>query len=105
VGTAFGFSNKIEITQINSIIAINIHRTDVLVDITQLHQNHLNKLDNQIKNTVEVLCQFQKNNPASVSSYLDNMIDSMQYVQKTIETGLEQAQNQKLSHTLFPHDV
>jgi len=24
---------------------------------------------------------------------------------KTVEAGLEQAQNQKLSYTLFPHDV
>jgi len=27
------------------------------------------------------------------------------YVQKTIESGLKQAQNQKLSHTLFPNDI
>jgi hypothetical protein len=33
------------------------------------------------------------------------MISSIQYVQKPIEAGLEQAQNQKLSYTLFPHDV
>ncbi len=29
----------------------------------------------------------------------------MQYTVKTIEAGLEQAQIQKLSHTLFPNDV
>ena len=29
----------------------------------------------------------------------------MQYTVKTIETGLEQVQNQKLSHTLYPNDV
>jgi len=32
-------------------------------------------------------------------------ISTMQYVQKTIEAGLEQAQYQKLSYTLFPNDV
>jgi len=33
------------------------------------------------------------------------MIESLQWVQSTKETGLEQAQNQKLLHTLFPNDV
>jgi hypothetical protein len=33
------------------------------------------------------------------------MISSLQYVLKTIEEGLEQAENQKLSFLLFPHDV
>jgi len=29
----------------------------------------------------------------------------MQYTVKTFEAGLEQVQNQKLSHTMFPNDV
>ncbi len=75
------------------------------VDISQLHENHLYKLDHMIKNISEILSEFIKCSAAAASLFLDNMTESMQYVQKTIETGLEQAQNQKLSHTLFPHDV
>jgi hypothetical protein len=41
VGTAFGVSNHIELARINTIIAKNIHRTDMMVDISQLHENHL----------------------------------------------------------------
>jgi hypothetical protein len=33
------------------------------------------------------------------------MIESMQYMVKTIEAGFEQAQNQKLSNALIPNDV
>ena len=39
VGTAFGVSNRIELARINTIIAKNIHRTDMMVDIQQLHEN------------------------------------------------------------------
>jgi len=99
--TAFGVTNKIEIIRINTII---LHRTNMLVDGSQLQENHLYKLDNQFQNTCKVFTEFQKYSPATASSYLDNMIESIQYVQK-IEFGLKQAQNQKLSHTLFPNNV
>jgi hypothetical protein len=102
-GTAFGVTNKIKIPKIDSIIAKNIHRKDMMVDVQQLHENHLYKLDQKIKNTGTILHQFLQYSPAS--SYLDNMIASIQWVQSIIETGLEQAQNKKLSHTLFPNDV
>ena len=104
-GTAFGVANRIEITRINSIIAKNIHRTDMMVDIQQLHENHLYKLDNMIKNVGQVVTDFIKFSPAVASAYLDNMIESMHYTVSTIASALEQAQNQKLSHLLFPNDI
>jgi len=55
---------------------------DILVDITQLHENHLYKLDSMIKNTAETLSEFMKYSAAAASSYLDNMVSSMKYVQK-----------------------
>jgi len=39
-------------------IAKNIHRTDMLVDVTQLHEDHLYKLDNQIKNSAQFITNF-----------------------------------------------
>ncbi len=77
----------------------------MLVDITQLQENHLYKLDNMIKNVGQVVSDFVQFSASVASSYLDNMIESMQYTVKTVEAGLEQAQNQKLSHTLFSNDV
>jgi len=74
----------------------------MLVDITQLHENHLYKLDTMVKNSAEILNDFIKYSAAAASSYLDSMISSLQYVLNTIEKGLEQAQNRKLSFSLFP---
>ncbi len=71
----------------------------------QLHENHLYKLDNMIKNVCQVVSDFVKFSAAVASSYLDNMIESMHYTVSTIASALEQAQNQKLSHVLFPNDV
>jgi len=105
VGTAFGVSNRIELARINTIIAKNIQRTDMMVDISQLHENHLYKFDNMIKNVGQVVSNFVEFSAAVASSYLDNMIESMHYTVSTIASGLEQAQNQKLSHLLFPNDV
>ena len=72
VGTAFGFTNRIEIAKINAIIAKDLHRTDMMVDIMQLHENHMHKLDNQIKNTGRVLTDFSQFSPAVASHYLTN---------------------------------
>jgi hypothetical protein len=67
-----------EIARINASIAKNIHRKDMMVDFQQLHENHLYKLDNEIKNTGTILA----------SSYFDNMIASIQWVHCAIKTGL-----------------
>jgi len=93
------------IARINSIIGKEIHRTVMLVDITQLHENHIYKLVTMVKNSAEILNEFVKYSAAAASSYLDSIISSLQHVLTTVEKGLEQAQNQKLSFSLFPHDV
>ncbi len=41
----------------------------MLVDVSQLHENHLYKLDNQIKITGTILTKFVKYNPAMASAY------------------------------------
>jgi len=58
-----------------------------------------------IKNVCQVISDFVKFSAAVASAYSDNMIESMHYTVSTIASGLEQAQNQKLSHLLFPYDV
>jgi hypothetical protein len=92
VGTAFGVSNRIELARINTIIAKNINRTDMMVDIQQLHESHLYKLNNMIKNVGQVVSNFVKFSAAVASLYLDNMIESMYYTVSTTASGLEQAQ-------------
>jgi len=77
----------------------------MMVDIQQLHENHLYKLVNMIKNVGQVVSDFVKFSPVVASTHLDNMIESMHYTVSTIASALEQAQNQKLSHSLFPNNI
>jgi len=84
-----------EIAKLNTIITQEIHRNNMLVDISHLHENHPYKLDNMIKNVGQVVSDFVKFSVAVASSYLDNMIETMQYTVHTISAGLEQAQNKK----------
>ena len=58
-----------------------------------------------VKHTGDTLSEFIKFSAATAYSFLDNMMSSFHDVLNTIEKGLEQAQNQKLSFALFPHDV
>ena len=44
-GTAFGIANSIAISNINTQLSKEIHRTNMLVDVTQLHENHLHNID------------------------------------------------------------
>jgi hypothetical protein len=104
-GTAFGISNQIQITRINSIIAKEIHRTDMLVDISQLHENHLHSLDLQISNTAKTISDFVQYSPAVASQALTGMLMHVNNVQTKVEDALEQAQLHRLSHKIFPNSV
>jgi hypothetical protein len=46
-GTAFGISNSATLTDINSKLAQQKQQTDLLVDILQIHTNHLHEIDTQ----------------------------------------------------------
>ena len=105
LGTVFDVTNRIEIAKINAIIAKNLHRTDMMVDIMQLHENHMSKLDKQVKNTGRVLNNFTQFNPAVASHYLMNYLTTLMNVQYDVEYGLKQAQLQQLLHKLSLNDV
>lgn len=72
----------------------------MLVNITQLHENQLCTLDNMIKDVGKVVSDFVRYGTAAASSYLDNMIESMQYVQKLLKLVWSKPKNQYLL-TLF----
>ena len=103
--TAFGISNGLQISKLNAQMATLNARTDMLVDITQLHENHLRSLDVQMNNTANILTDFVKYNPAVASQALTGMLMTLQNVQNRIEDGLDQAQVHRLSHKLFTNDV
>ena len=66
-------------------------RQDMLVDIFQLHENHLYSYDVQINNSANTLTYFVKYNPAVASQALTGMLMYVKDVQNRIEDGLDQA--------------
>ncbi len=60
----------------------------MLVDISQLHENHLYKLDIMIKNVGQVVSDFIQYSPAVAASYLNKMIESMQYTINTMNATI-----------------
>ena len=103
--TAFGIGNTLQISKLNAQMAKTNARQDMLVDISQLHENHLYTLDIKMNQTTTVLTDFVKYSPAVASQALTQMLMHVQNVQTRIEDGLDQAQLHRLSHKLFPNDV
>jgi hypothetical protein len=52
--TAFGKANNLQIAKLNSIMAKEVARTYMLVDILQLYENHLHSLDIQMNNSASI---------------------------------------------------
>ena len=103
--TAFGIGNTIQISKLNAQMAKINTRQDMLVDISQLHENHLYALDIKMNQSTTVMTEFVKYNPAVASQSITGMLMHVQDVQTRIEDGLDQAQVHRLSHKLFPNDV
>jgi hypothetical protein len=103
--TAFGMANNLQIAKLNAIMAKEVTRTESLVDISQLHKNHLHSLDIQMNNSASMLTVFVKYNPADASQALTGMLMHVNEVQTKIEDCLDQAQVHRLSHKIFLNDV
>jgi hypothetical protein len=86
-------------------MAKEVARTDMLVDISQLHENHLHSLDIQMNNSASILTDFVRYNPAVASQALTGMLMHVNEVQTKIEDCLDQAQLNRLSHKIFSNDV
>ena len=104
-GTAFGIANSIAIANINTQIAKNIHRTDLLIDISQIHENHLHNIDDQIINIDTTLREFIQFNPSYVTSTASTMMFQAVDVYNRISNAVSQAQLHRLSPLTFSHSV
>ena len=105
-GTVLGVSNQIQITKINAIIASEAHRTDMLVDVQQLHENHLHSVDIAINNTSTSITEFVQYSPAVASQALTGMLLHVEDSQRRIEDTIATLQNShRLSPKMFSNDV
>ena len=105
VGTAFGIANSFQIGSLNDKLNKEISRTDLLVDITQLHVNHLASLDTQIKNIDTIIDFLTKQNPSLFMHAALTRTSNINSVLTTIENTFTAAQLHRLHPAMFKHDV
>ncbi len=86
--TAFGIANNFQIAKLNSIMVKEVSRTDMLIDISQIHENHLHSLDIQLNNSANILTDFVKYNPAIASQALTGMLMHINKVKLKLKTAL-----------------
>ena len=104
-GTLFGIANSIAIASINTQIATATARTDMLIDITQIHDDHLHNIDHQLANIRDVLQDFVNYNPVVLSTTAQTMIKRLEDVIKRIENSVSQAQLHRLSPLTLSNEV
>ena len=104
-GTLFGIANSIAISNINNQIATEKARTDLLVDITQIHEDHLHNIDHQLFNIRSTLEDFVNFNPSIITATAQTMMLRMQEIVKRIENAVSQAQLHRLSPLTLSNEV
>ncbi len=77
----------------------------MLVDIIQLHENHLYSLDIEMNNSANILKDFIKYNPAVSSQALTGMLLHVNEVQTKLKDCCDRAQLHRLSHQIFTNNV
>ena len=103
--TAFGIANSIAISHINAQLSKEMHCTDMLVDVTQLHENHLHNIDLQLQNVNSLLTDMLHFHPSMVQTFLSAMTCELHDVFSKVEQTVAAAQLHRLTPLLLKHDV
>ena len=104
-GTAFGIANTIAIANLNDQLSKEIHRTDMLVDVVQLHENHLHNIDTQLKNVAQVQTEMIIYNPTLVQSAVTTMMDQFHDIHYKCTQLIAAAQMHRLTPVMLANDV
>jgi hypothetical protein len=104
-GTAFGVANTVTLTDINTKLAEQKQTTDLLVDVQQIHENHLHQIDDAIKSIRDTLFDMVASHPSRVTSTSATMIVKSQDIYTKVASAISQAQLNRLSPLIFPNDV
>ena len=104
-GTAFGVANTVTLTDINTKLAEQKQTTDLLVDVQQIHDNHLHQIDDAIKSIRDTLFDMVASHPSRVTSTSATMIVKSQDIYTKVASAISQAQLNRLSPLIFPNDV
>ena len=80
-------------------------QTDLLVEILQIHDNHLHEIDNTVKSINETLFEIIAAHPAFVTSITAAILTKIMDIYTKVASAISQAQLKWLSPLIFPNDV
>ena len=104
-GTAFGVANAVTLNEINTKLAEQSQKTELLVDIQQIHANHLHEIDDAMNSINSTLFEMVQFNPAYVTASAATMMTKITDIYTKVANAVSQAQLNRLSPLIFPNDV
>ena len=97
--------NAYKITELNNEISTLKSKTDLLVDVSHLHEDHLHHLEDKTDKTNELLADLLESNVWFTAKITDAVEKKFQSVVHHHENVVKSAQHHRLAPGALPHDV
>ena len=97
--------NAYKITELNNEISVLKSKTDLLVDVSHLHEAHLHHLEDKTDATNELLADLLESNVWFTAKITDAVEKKFQSVVHHHENVVKSAQHHRLAPGALPHDV
>jgi hypothetical protein len=97
--------NAYRITELNNEISALKSRTDLLVDVSHLHEDHLHHLEDKTDATNKLLADLLESNVWFTAKITDAVEKKFQSVVHHHENVVKSAQHHRLAPGALPHDV
>jgi len=106
IGEIFGslgtlIFNSWEINRIAKGVGENSRRINTIINITDIHSEHLQNLKLSVDKITDILTAILKNNPAQLITEINRTLEMGHEVQNRITNLVQQAQNKQLSVDLI----
>jgi len=107
IGLSFslGTYNAHQITQLDAKISAQKHKADLLVNIEDLHDNHLQRLNQRLNSTTTLLTKLPEAAPEYVAHVFDALEKNLQYIHSVCDKLILSAQIHRLAPGVLPLDV
>ena len=96
-----GMFNSWEINCIAKGVGENSRRINTVIDISDIHSEHLQNLKLSVDKITDIISAMLKNNPAQLITEIDRTLEMGHKVQNCITNLVQQAQNKRLSVDLL----
>jgi len=101
VGTLMDIFNSWEINRITNGVVENSRKIKTIIDISDIHSEHLQNLKLSVDKISDILTAMLKNNPAYLITEIDRTLEMGHEEQTRITNSVQQAQNKRLSVDLL----